>query len=129
MNIIKEKTNQIIEILRELDIDIWLTFVRETSGVRDPILDFIFGPEDLTWPSALMFTQSGERIAIVGRFEAEAVRRLGVYERVLHYDQSIKPALLETLDRLAPKQIAINTSRNNVHADGLTHGLYEILID
>jgi Xaa-Pro aminopeptidase len=129
MNILQEKVDQAIEILQELDIDLWLTFVRETSGVRDPILDFIFGPEDLTWPSALIFTRSGERIAIVGRFEAEAVRRLGVYENVLHYDQSIKPTLLETLERLAPKQIAINTSRNNVHADGLTHGLYEILME
>jgi len=129
MSIVKEKASQAITILEELDIDLWLTFVRETSGVRDPVLDFIFGPEDLTWPSALVFTRSGERIAIVGRFEAEAVKRLGVYENVLHYDQSVKPTLLETLERLAPKQIAINTSRNNVHADGLTHGLYEILID
>lgn len=129
MSIVKDKTSQAIEILQELDIDLWFTFVRETSGVRDPILDFIFGPEDLTWPSALIFTKTGERIAIVGRFEAEAVSRLGVYDTVLHYDQSIKPTLLETLENLAPQQIAINTSRNNVHADGLTHGLYEILMD
>jgi Xaa-Pro aminopeptidase len=129
MSIIKEKTTQVIEILKELDIDLWLTFVRETSGVRDPVLDFIFGPEDLTWPSALIFTQTGERVAIVGRFEAEAVKSLGVYKNVLLYDQSVKPTLLETLERLAPKQIAINTSRNNVHADGLTHGLYQILLD
>jgi len=127
MNIIREKTNQSINVLKELDIDLWLTFVRETSGVRDPILDFIFGPEDLTWPSALIFTQTGERIAIVGRFEAEAVKRLGVYDPVLFYDQSIQPTLLETLERLDPQQIAINTSKNNVHADGLTHGLFEIL--
>ncbi len=128
MSIIKEKTNQAIDILNELNIDLWLTFVRETSGVRDPVLDFIFGPEDLTWPSALIFTQSGERLAIVGRFEAEAVKRLGVYDPVLFYDQSIQPTLLETLERLDPQQIAINTSKNNVHADGLTHGLYEILM-
>ncbi|MBC8509236.1 MAG: aminopeptidase P family protein [Anaerolineales bacterium] len=127
MSIIQEKTNQAIGILKELNIDLWLTFVRETSGVRDPILNFIFGPEDLTWPSALIFTQSGERIAIVGRFEAEAVKRLGVYDPVLFYDQSIQPTLIKTLEQLDPQQIAINTSKNNVHADGLTHGLYEIL--
>ncbi len=127
MSIIQEKTNQASHILKELEIDLWLTFVRETSGVRDPILDFIFGPEDLTWPSALIFTQKGARLAIVGRFEAEAVKRLGVYDPVLFYDQSVQPILLETLERLNPQQIAINTSKNNVHADGLTHGLYEIL--
>lgn len=127
MSLIQEKTNQTSDILNELGIDLWLTFVRETSGVRDPVLDFVFGPEDLTWPSALIFTQSGERIAIVGRFEAEAVKRLGVYDPVLFYDQSIQPTLVETLEQLDPQQIAINTSKNNVHADGLTHGLYEIL--
>jgi Xaa-Pro aminopeptidase len=31
------------------------------------------------------------------------------------------------LDRTQPNSIAVNTSRNNVHADGLTHGMYLIL--
>ena len=129
MNIVQEKTHQIQTILREQNIDLWLTFIRETSALRDPVLDFIFGPEELTWPSALIFTASGERIAIVGRYEAEAVQRLGVYNSVHFYDQSIKPVLLETLNKLQPRHIAINTSRNNVHADGLAHGMFQILMD
>ncbi|MBT3389948.1 MAG: aminopeptidase P family protein [Chloroflexi bacterium] len=129
MSILQEKSHQIQQILREKNIDLWLTFVRETSALRDPVLDFIFGPEDLTWPSALIFTASGERIAIVGRYEAEAVQRLGIYNPVHYYDQSIKPVLLEILNELQPHHIAINTSPNTVHADGLTHGLYQILMD
>jgi len=58
MTIIQEKVNQTIEILKEKDVDLWLTFVRETSGVRDPALNFILGPADLTWETALMFTRS-----------------------------------------------------------------------
>jgi Xaa-Pro aminopeptidase len=127
MSLLQEKATQAIEILRETDIDLWLTFVRETSGVRDPVLDFLIGPNDLTWGSALMFTKSGERIAIVGNLEKDAVKRMGVFETVLGYDEGIRGILLETLQRLNPGELAVNTSPNNVHADGLTHAMYEML--
>jgi Xaa-Pro aminopeptidase len=127
MSLLQEKATQAIDILRELDIDLWLTFVRETSGVRDPALDFLIGLNDLTWQSALMFTKSGERIAIVGRYEVEPVERLGVFETVLGYDEGIRSLLLETLQRVNPGEVAVNTSPNNVHADGLTHAMYQML--
>jgi len=128
MSLLQEKSTQATEILKETDIDLWLTFVRETSGVRDPVLDLLIGPSDLTWQSALMFTKSGERIAIVGRYEVEAVERLGVFESVLGYDEGIRGILRETLSRLNPSLIAVNTSMNNVQADGLTHAMYEMLL-
>jgi len=128
MSLLQEKATQAIDILKETDIDLWLTFVRETSGVRDPVLDFLIGPGDLTWQSALIFTKSGERIAIVGRYEVDAVERLGVFERVLGYDEGIRGILNETLTRLNPDRIAVNTSKNNVQADGLTHAMFEMLV-
>ena len=64
MTLIQEKVNQAIEILVEHQTDLWLTFVRETSGVRDPALDFLIGANDLTWPSALILTRSDKKIAI-----------------------------------------------------------------
>jgi Xaa-Pro aminopeptidase len=127
MSLLQEKTIQAIDILKENDIDLWLTFVRETSGVRDPVLSFLVGPSDLTWESALMFTRSGKKTAIVGRYEVDAVERLGVFDIVLGYDESIRPLLQETLQRFDPDRIAVNTSHNNVHADGLTHAMYEML--
>ena len=124
MNLIKEKTSQAIEILKEQETDLWLTFVRETSGVRDPVLNFILGPADLTWESALIFTRTGRKIAIIGRLEAEEVGRLGVYDEIIPYDTAVSGILRETLAKLDPQQIAVNFSPNNVHADGLTHAMY-----
>lgn len=125
--IVQEKTAQAIQILQEKDIDVWLTFVRETSAGGDPVLPLIYG-HDLTWQSALIFTRSGQRIAIVGAFEAETVRRLQAYDEIIPYHTGIRQPLLEILDRLAPRQIAINYSRNDTLADGLPYGLYQVLL-
>lgn len=129
MTLIQEKANQALEILKEQNIDMWLTFVRETSGVRDPALDLLIGPNDLTWPSALILTRSGQKLAIIGNLEKDALQRLGVFNEILGYDKSIRDLLRETITRIDPQQIAVNSSRNNVHADGLTHAMHGILLE
>ena len=129
MSLIQEKTDQAIEILKEQDIDLWLTFVRETSGVRDPVLSFIIGESDLTWPSALILTKQGDKIAIVGNLETEALERLEVFTKIIGYDTGVSGVLRETITKLDPKRIAVNMSKNNVHADGLTHAMYEFLVE
>jgi len=127
MTLIQEKVDQAIEILKQQHIDMWLTFVRETSGVRDPVLDLIIGANDLTWESALLFTRTGGRIAVIGNLEKDAVQRLGVFDEILGYDKSVRDLLRDTITRINPDRIAVNTSKNNVHADGLTHAMYEML--
>jgi Xaa-Pro aminopeptidase len=125
--LVQEKLDQAVGVLREQDVDLWLTFVRETSLTNDPCLDLIAGTYS-AWTGAFMVSATGERIAIVGRFDAPAVEQTGGYE-VIGYDESIKPALRETVDRLAPRTIALNYSESDPAADGLTHGLWLVLQD
>ena len=107
--LIQGKVQQAIEILTEKEIDLWLTFVRETSAFADPVLPLIYG-KNLTWQSALILTRNDERIAIVGRFEEDAARLTGVYNEIVIYDESIRTALLNVFERLNPNKIAINYS-------------------
>ena len=127
-SIVAEKIDQAVGILNELEIDAWLTFVRESVEAGDPVLPLILG-QNLTWQSALLITRSGERIAIVGKYEDDAVRATGVWAEVIPYVQSVRGPLVETLRRLDPRSLAVNYSADDVKADGLSHGLYLVLAD
>ena len=50
-----------------------------------------------------------------------------MYPTVVGYDESLRPELLRVLERLDPALIALNYSPDDVLADGLSHGLYQVL--
>jgi Xaa-Pro aminopeptidase len=126
--IVNEKLDQASALLREQSLDAWLTFARETTLTPDPCVEMIAGM-DFTWHSAFLLTASGERIAIIGRFDAENVRSIGGYTQVITYDESIKPALRDAITRINPSEIGLNFSQNDPAADGLSYGMYIELLD
>lgn len=123
-----EKLAQAKSLVASSDLDVWLTFVRETFGGSDPVLPLIL-EGGLTWQSALMVTRSGKAIAVVGNYDADPLRAAGTWDEVVPYVQSIREPLREVIVRECggSGRIGINTSIDDVKADGLTHGMYTLL--
>lgn len=124
---VKEKLAQAVDILKEKNIDLWLTFVRETHTITDPCLPLILDA-GCTWQSAFLISASGEKIAIVGNLDYAAIKDLGIFDTV-SYKASIKNDLLAAIKKINPKKIAVNYSTNDHMSDGLTHGMYLLLLD
>ena len=124
--LIRKKLEQAPAILEEHDIDLWLTFVHETQVTPDPCIELIVGTH-CTWQSAFLVSRSGERLAIVGRYDAPGVEQAGGYPEIVTYDESVRPVLVEAIKRLDPQSIALNYSPSDPAADGLTHGMWLVL--
>jgi Xaa-Pro aminopeptidase len=126
-----EKLTQAAELVAASDVDVWMTFVRETGACADPVLSLLI-EGGLVWQSALMVDRSGRKTAIVGNYDAEALRSSGDWDEVIPYLQGIREPLLQVLDRIVPEttrapRIAVNWSLDDPNADGLTHGMALLL--
>jgi Xaa-Pro aminopeptidase len=126
MDLIKEKIDQAAGILNELDIDLWLVVVRETSLMADPVLPLVIG-EDVVWQSFFVFTRDGETAALVGNFDRDLFVRTQRFDEVLTYTQEAGTALRKLIKQFNPQKIAVNYSTDNPAADGLTHGMFLML--
>jgi len=122
-----QKGQQACALLEELDLDCWLVWVRETMQMADPVLDLVLGI-DVIGQTALLFTREGERIAIAQHHDALGLPS-ELFDRVVPYTKGSGEPLRKELARLDPRRIAVNFSLENEAADGLTHGMYCLLLD
>lgn len=126
--LIKEKVAQAINILKEFNIDCWITFVRESSINGDPSLDYLIS-SDVTWHSAFIVTSKGDTFAIIGKYDKQAVDDLGVYKTVISHVTGLREPFHDVLRQINPSKIAVNFSKDSEIADGLTHGMYLTLVE
>lgn len=125
----REKLAQAVSLVKAADVDVWITFVRETAEAGDPVLPLIFRG-GLTWQSALMVYPSGRKVAIVGNYDADPLIASGDWDVVTPYVQGIRESLIDELETWVPDRasgkprIAVNFSEDDDKADGLTHGMY-----
>lgn len=124
--LIREKQDQAIAALDTLDIDAWLVFVRE--GGDSHTVQTIAGPEFVVQNAAMILTRSGRRIAILEPIDVQ--NGTGThFDEIVNYQLDIGPSLREVWASIAPKKVALNYSRRQFTADGLTHGMYLRLKD
>jgi Xaa-Pro aminopeptidase len=126
--LIKEKVEQAKKILKELDIDCWVTFVRESQLNGDPSLVFLAGG-DMTWHSAFVVCKDGRTRAIVGLYDQKGVEETGAYDDVIGYVEGIGDPFKEFMQSIDPAAIALNYSVGSEVCDGLTHGMYLTMRD
>ncbi|QJW95601.1 M24 family metallopeptidase [Frigoriglobus tundricola] len=124
--ILHEKADQAQALLTETGLDCWLTFARETELHPDPGIEQVVGA-NVVRNSAFLFGSGGERVAIVANFDTSAIRAKGVFREVIGYDEDVRGPLLDALRRLDPRTIGLNYSSDDVTADGLTHGQWQLL--
>jgi len=124
-----EKLAQAAPLVKAADLDVWLTFARETAESGDPVLPLIL-EGGLTWQSALLVYPSGRRAAIVGNYDADPIMASGDWTEVVPYVQGIREALLDELENwiadraVGGVRIGVNFSADDDKADGLTHGMF-----
>ncbi len=113
----------LVASLRRSGVDAWLVVTRE--GTIDPVA-FDVAADHAVGRAACLFVDKGdhlERVAIVASYDTETFEKSGLYTRVVPYGkEGAGPALKSEIETLNPKMIAVNMSREEPLADGLTAG-------
>ncbi len=127
----KERMDRyLVSSLRRSGIDSWLVLTRE--GAVDPVA-FDVAADHAVGRVACLFVDKGdrlERVAIVASYDTEPFEKSGLYTRVVPYGkEGAGPALKAEIEGLNPKTIAVDMSRDEPLADGLTAGNLQWLRD
>src|SRR5690606_31326669 len=119
----RKKIGLAAETMRELGIDLWIIVGRESGVNADPALPPIF-VGDVMGTTAVLIRKAGETAAVAHKWDAEALHRQGLYDKVLAYgdSSSFQEVLKEAIAAPLPARIALNFSEQDVSADGLTVG-------
>lgn len=121
----QQKMEQAVRYLQEGDIDLWLILTSEGS---DPCLPLITGVKSVG-PAAFLLCKNGKKYAMCSRIDAQDIEESGLFDEVLKYSTELGETLREFVTQHQPKTIALNYSRKENLADGLTTGRYRWLRD
>ena len=122
LELVAGKHAQAVALMREHDLDCWLTFQREGS---DPLLPFVMGGDYLVGTSGLMLFADGPSVAVVSDSDVSQVE--GAFDQVVSYSTDWREPIVGVLSERKPARIGINISVVDHGVDGLTHGLYLML--
>lgn len=127
----KERMDRyMVAAMRRSGVDAWLVVTRE--GTTDPVA-FDVAADHAVGRAACLFVDKGdrlERVAIVASYDTETFEKSGLYMRVVPYGKEGAGAALKgEIEKLNPKLIAVNMSKDEPLADGMTAGNLQWLRD
>jgi len=117
-------------LLKKYGFDMWLILTRE--GARDPLAKEVSLGNVVARSAGIFYLDNDKlkKIAIAASYDIDPIVKSEIYDEVIPYKQEgIKKPLKDILQKLMPKKIAINTSRDLPVVDGLSHGMYKYLIE
>ncbi len=120
MNLNKDKLPLIFHSLKENNIDAWLVMGRETIMRSEPILP-VLGDMEFIITSAFIFTQE-KCYAVVSELDLEGFKLIEGIDEIISYQGEMMEEVVKKLAVLQPKVLALNYSKNDAAADGLTLG-------
>lgn len=127
MTLQREKVLQAIDLLKDENIDMWLTLGRETMMNSDPVIPLISASE-FGGMTAAIICKDGTNLLIANHLDAGGHALSKVYDQVIEYsDYDIFNAMKKVFEDKKPLKLALNYS-DDVAADGLTLGLYKKLM-
>ena len=119
----QQKMDQAVKYLQDGNIDMWLILTSEGS---DPCLSLITGVKSVG-PAAFIFCRDGQKHAMCSSIDAQDIEESGLFDQVLKYSTDLAQVLQPFVAQQQPKTIALNYSRKENLADGLTTGRYRWL--
>ena len=139
-------TDQLPDIMKEYGIPVWVIINRDPNDDPDNIfwphlrhkrldpVSELIGAENTFYPSIFIFTQTGEKIALIENKDVNFIKQTGIYTKIRSYPYArqtyMNPVLQffkEEIQRLNPEKIGINISESEPVADGITVGLKRML--
>jgi len=117
-----EKITQLIQELRNKDIDTLLILSREDS---DKVLPLLL-PVHVVAQTAFFFNKTGKPIVLTGSTDANMYKDFGIFE-IVEVKEDFETDFLCLFNRIKAKKLALNISELDYLADGLTVGQYMLL--
>lgn len=124
MSILREKHAQIEKLIAASTFDVWLVFSREAA---DPISPLVVGTRYVG--AAAFFFGKKKKVALCAAFDALPIEQTGLFDEVTVHTGQINEPLANLLEETGPQTIAINYSRSDHQADGISYGMFLELED
>ncbi|MDD6467955.1 MAG: Xaa-Pro peptidase family protein [Erysipelotrichaceae bacterium] len=112
--------------LEQNDVDMWIVAGQESATKSEPVLD-ILSDTEFIGKTALIFTKDHKARVVCTPIDANGYVMTNAFDEVRPFPISFVDTLAEVIAEVKPKNIALDYSKNNPSADGLSVGMYQLI--